>query len=70
MGDGEVLPVPLNLVRAPRAFLEWVFNCCEDTDPGALEPPIMDQDPYSEEPPAPVAPVSPDVNGSQVRHAI
>ncbi|KAL4234378.1 hypothetical protein ACF0H5_006025 [Mactra antiquata] len=34
MAEEDVLPVPLNLVRMPRAIFEWIFDCCdkEDTD--------------------------------------
>ncbi|WAR11309.1 TRPC3-like protein, partial [Mya arenaria] len=45
MGDGEVLPVPLNLLRAPRAFMEWLCDCCEVSEE-SLEPPPVENDPY------------------------
>lgn len=38
MGDGEVLPVPLNLARIPRAICEWVCDCGEGND-NFKEPP-------------------------------
>ncbi|KAH3776726.1 hypothetical protein DPMN_178159 [Dreissena polymorpha] len=48
MGDGEVLPVPLNLVRAPRAMFEWLFDCC-DKEEDTIEPPPVELDPYGNE---------------------
>ena len=27
MGEGEVLPVPLNLARIPRSICEWMCDC-------------------------------------------
>lgn len=32
MGDGEVLPSPLNLARIPRAICEWVCDCGVDEE--------------------------------------
>lgn len=29
MTEEDVLPVPLNLVRMPRAIFEWIFDCCD-----------------------------------------
>lgn len=38
MSDGEVLPVPLNLLRIPRAICEWICDCGDTED--FKEPPL------------------------------
>lgn len=32
MGDGEVMPVPLNLARIPRSICEWICDCGDNED--------------------------------------
>ena len=37
ISNDHVLPVPLNLVRIPRAIIEWCFDCCESDEEEEIE---------------------------------
>jgi hypothetical protein len=39
MTEEDVLPVPLNIVRLPRAIFEWIFDCW-DKDEENLKIPV------------------------------
>jgi len=42
MGQGQVLPVPLNLLRLPRALFEWMCDRCDLEDESLEPPPDLD----------------------------
>ena len=37
ISNDHVLPVPLNLVRIPRAMIEWCCDCCDPEEEDELE---------------------------------
>ncbi|WAR18167.1 TRPC7-like protein, partial [Mya arenaria] len=42
MGPGQVLPVPLNLLRIPRAMFEWMCDRCDLAEENLEPPPDLD----------------------------